>query len=124
MAETKSSSGGSGSGGSKSVSAGAGDEGSQEASGGTAVCGRGGVSGGGGGGSTNETNTSSTCDATDTEREWAQAAHTEFAKGNHTAALTLLAQLHSTRPKDHKVRCIYGLLFICIVINMYGSLHV
>ena len=46
---------------------------------------------------------SNTSDATDTEREWAQAAQTQFTKGNYVAALTLLSYLHGTRPKDPKV---------------------
>lgn len=52
------------------------------------------------------TEASNNSDATDTEREWAQAAQTQFTKGNYVAALTLLSYLHGTRPKDPKVSTI------------------
>lgn len=49
------------------------------------------------------TESSNNSDATDTEREWAQAAQAQFTKGNYVAALTLLSYLQGTRPKDPKV---------------------
>ncbi|KAK7076165.1 CCR4-NOT transcription complex subunit 10, partial [Halocaridina rubra] len=43
------------------------------------------------------------CDATDTERDLAQAALAEFNKSNYQTTLTLLNQLQESRPKDPKV---------------------